>query len=247
MTNISGKDNEYKFVQYLNNKKISELNPKFKKLIDKLFPNENNDLIIKCWKNHYKEKSDIFIKINGIIKGISIKKGNRNSVHVERISDFINFLIENNIDREIVIEYLKYHYADGSTNGKGTKRISVEEYKQKNQHQIDRINQSFNNEKLLRKAIERFITKGKNTNYYIDAMIYGEIDNFIWITKEDIENIMIMKKDTYSSAVHLSLMTCQPKNRCLNYNPLYEKDRYCIQIKWYNIFDDITEYINKNC
>lgn len=247
MTNISGKDNEYKFVQYLNNKKISELNPKFKELIEQLFQNENNDLIIKCWKNHYKEKSDIFIKINGIIKGISIKKGNKNSVHVERISDFINFLIENNIDREIVIEYLKYHYADGSTNGKGTKRISVEEYKQKNQHQIDRINQSFNNENLLRKAIERFITKGKNTNYYIDAMIYGEIDNFIWIKKEDIENIMIMKKDIYSSEVHLSLMTCQPKNRCLNYNPLYEKDRYCIQIKWYNIFDDITEYMNKNC
>ena len=41
-------------------------------------------------------------------------------------------------------------------------------------------------------------------------------------------------------------MTCQPKNRCLNYNPLYEKDRYCVQIKWYNIFDDIIEYMNKN-
>lgn len=65
------------------------------------------------------------------MKGISIKKGYKNSVHVERISDFIHFLIENNIDREIVTEYLKYHYADGSTNGKGIKRLSVEEYKKR--------------------------------------------------------------------------------------------------------------------
>lgn len=124
MTKITGKNNEYEFVKYLNGKRISELNPMFRDLIDKLFPNQPPNSTIKSWKNHYKEKSDIFIKINGKMKGISIKKGYKNSVHVERISDFIHFLIENNIDREIVIEYLKYHYADGSTNGKGNKRTN---------------------------------------------------------------------------------------------------------------------------
>ena len=39
-------------------------------------------------------------------------------------------------------------------------------------------------------------------------------------------------------------MTVQPKNRCLNYNTKYKKDRYCIQIKWYNLFDDIIENMN---
>jgi len=246
MTNISGKDNEYEFVKYLNNKQISQLNPMFRDLIDTLFYCKNEDSIIKCWLNHIKGKSDIFIKINGLIKGISIKKGNKNSIHVERISDFIHFLIENRVNKEIVIEYLKYHYADGSTNGKGTKRISAEEYKQENQSKIDKINQAFNNELLLKKAIERFITKGKNSNHHIAAIIYGEVNDFIWATKDDIENIMISKKDVYSGAIHLSLMTCQPKNRCLNYNKLYEKDRYCVQIKWYNIFDDIIEYKNKS-
>ena len=243
MTNISGTDNEYEFIKYLNNKKISELNPMFKNLINTLFPNENNKSNIKSWKNIYKEKSDIFIGINGKIKGISIKKGNKNSVHVERISDFINFLIENNIDKEIVIEYLKYHYADGST--KGNNRISIEEYKKDNQNKIDKNNKAFNNETLLKKSIERFITKGKNSDYNISVLIYGETDNFVWITKEDLEKLMLLKKDVYSSAVHLSLMTCQPKNRCLNYNRLYEKDRYCIQIKWYNIRNDIVEYLTK--
>ena len=244
MSNITGKNNEYEFIKYLNGKRIFELNQNFKKLINELFPNVEQDSIIKCWKNKYKQKSDIFIKINNEIKGISIKKGYKNSVHVERISDFIHFLIENNIDRKIVIEYLKYHYADGSTNGKGKKRISVEEYKKENQYKIDKINENLNNEKLIKKAIERFITKGKNSNYYISAIIYGEVDNFIWATKEQIQEIILLKKDIYSSGIHFGALTCQPKNRCLNYNPLYEKDRYCIQIKWYNIFDDITDYLN---
>lgn len=31
-------------------------------------------------------------------------------------------------------------------------------------------------------------------------------------------------------------------NIYLNYNPNYEKDRYCVQIKWYNLYEEITEY-----
>ena len=110
MSDISGFDNEYEFVKYLNNKKVSELNPLFRNLIDSLFKTVKENYIIKCWRNHYKQKTDIFVKINGKIKGISIKKGMKNSMHVERISDFIHFLIENNVDREVVIEYLKYQY-----------------------------------------------------------------------------------------------------------------------------------------
>ena len=244
MNKITGKNNEYEFVKYLNGKRISELNPMFRDLIDELFPKQQPNSIIKSWKNHYKAKSDIFIKINGKMKGISIKKGYKNSVHVERISDFIHFLIENNIDREIVIEYLKYHYADGSTNGKGIKRLSVEEYKKDNQSKIDKINKVLNDEKIIKKAINRFVTRGKNTDYFISAIIYGEVNDFIWATKEQIEEIILSKKDVYSTAVHFGALTCQPKNRCLNYNPLYEKDRFCVQIKWYNIFDDIIEYLS---
>lgn len=244
MSNINGFDNEFEFVKYLNNKKIEELNPMFKGLIDELFPYECETSVIKCWRNHYKQKSDIFIKVNGVMKGISIKKGIKNSIHVERISDFIHFLIENKIDRNIVIEYLKYHYADGSTNGKGVTRLSAEEYKKENQSSIDKINQAFNDEKILKKAIDRFVIKGNNSNYYIDALICGEVDDFVWATRDDIRTMILSKKDVYSSAVHFGPMTCQPKNRCLNYNSKYENDRFCVQLKWYNLFDDILENMN---
>lgn len=244
MSNISGSDNEFEFVKYLNGKKISELNPMFRDLIDELYPLVQEDSIIKSWRNHYNQKSDIFIKINGKMKGISIKKGIKNSIHVEGISNFIHFLIENKVDREIVLEYLKYHYADGSTNGKGLERLSVDEYKKNNQAGIDEINKVFNDENILKNAIERFITKGNNSDYYIDAIIYGEVNDFVWATRDDIKNIILSKKNIYSSAVHFGPITCQPKSRCLNYNPRYEKDRFCVQIKWYNLFDDIIENMN---
>ena len=243
MNEINGFHNEYNFAKYLNSKKIEELNPLFKEFILELFGDIDNQLVITSWKNRYPQKADIFIKINGIIKTVSIKKGSRNSVHVERISDFIHFLIENGIDRQVVINYLKYHYADGSTNGKGTQRISVDEYKKRNQKSIDMINKSFNKPDFLNKAIDRFVLRGNNCIYYIDAIIYGEVNDFLWIMRDDLKKVLMNNRE-YSSAVHFGHLTCQPKNRCLNYNPKYEKDRFCVQIKWYTIFDDIMKNMN---
>jgi len=244
MSQISGKDNEFEFVKSLNGKMICELNPMFRELIDKLFPFVSDKSVIKSWRNHYEQKSDIFIKINGIMKGVSIKKGIRNSVHVEAISYFVRFLKENGISQEIIDEYLKYHFADGTTKGCGINRISAEEYKKDHQHQIDMINEVFCDEGVLKNAINRFITKGNNSNYHIDAIIYGEVNDFIWATRSDIEKIILSKKGVYSTAVHFGPITCQPKNRCLNFNKKYEKERYCVQLKWYNLHDDIIELMN---
>ena len=54
------------------------------------------------------------------------------------------------------------------------------------------------------------------------------------------------QKDLYSSNVYLSSLTVQPMNRCLNRNKLYEDKRYFVQIKWYNIADEIIENMNAN-
>ena len=131
MSDINGYANEFEFVKYFNGKRVKELNPMFYDLVVTIFPKCDDNAIIKSWRNHYPQKSDIFIKINDTIKGISIKKGIRNSVHTEPISEFVHFLIENHITKDSVISYLKYHYADGSINGSGEKRLSAEEYKKK--------------------------------------------------------------------------------------------------------------------
>lgn len=228
---ISGINNEIEFVNYLNNKKIFELNPMFYSFIKDLFIDLNNEYIITCWKNTKPQKTDIFICINNTTKNISIKKGIKNSVHVERISDFVHFLIENNIDREIIIKYLKYQYADGTTNGTGKIRLSATEYKKSNQNKIDLINKHFNKKDIIENAINRFILKGKNSDEEIDAIIYGVVEDFILIKSKDIKKTIISKKDEYSTGVHFSSLTIQPMNRCLNKNIKYNSKRFCVQVK----------------
>lgn len=191
-----------------------------------------------------RKKYDLIININNIIKKISIKKGINNSVHVEGISSFIHFLIDSGISKENIIEYLKYHYADGTTNGTGINRISSDEYKINNQDKIDKLNIALNNEYVIKRAIKRFVLQGKNSNECIDAIIYGTLGDFLFITKEEIEKIILSKQNIYSTGVHFSNLYCQPMTRNLNNNPKYDKKRFCIQIKWYSIFDDIIEYKN---
>lgn len=216
----------------------------FYSFIKDLFIDLNNEYIITCWKNTKPQKTDIFICINNTTKNISIKKGIKNSVHVERISDFVHFLIENNIDREIIIEYLKYQYADGTTNGTGKIRLSATEYKKSYQNKIDLINKHFNKKDIIENAINRFILKGKNSDEEIDAIIYGIVEDFIWIKSENIKKTIISKKDEYSTGVHFSSLTIQPMNRCLNKNIKYNSKRFCVQVKWYNLCDDIIYNMN---
>lgn len=242
----NGFQNEFEFIKKLNNKKFSDIDFNLQLFLEDIFPNINKNSLIKCYKNTNPQKYDIFIKIDNIIKRISIKKGVKNSVHTEPISEFIHFLIENNMPKKLVINFLKYHYADGTTNGKGKNRQTIAEYKKLHQNEIDEINDFINQKEILIKAIDRFVIKGRNSKDDIDVILYGVPEDFLWIKSDDIYSILLEKKDEYSSAIHFSSLTYQPLNRCLNYNPKYEKCRYISQLKWFNISDDIIENMNNN-
>ena len=151
-----------------------------------------------------------------------------------------------NIPRNVICKYLEFHYADGTLNNSGSRRLSTEEYKISNQAKINKINEYFNNPKIIMDAIERFVLKGNNSDYPISAIILGEPSNFLWITKDDIVKILKSKNNKYCSSPHFSELVCQPMNRCLNYNEKYEKYRKYVQIKWYSLFDNIIEQMNNN-
>lgn len=241
---MNGYINEYNFVLEFNNKKVKELNPLLHDLVSAIFYDISEENIIKSWRNHYNQKTDIFLKIGDAIKGISIKMGSKNSVHVESIWEFERFLLEHDIPRNIICKYLEFHYADGTINNKGKNRLSSEEYKKNNQIKIDEINKYFNTDKIVSDAIDRFVLKGNNSEYPISAIILGEPNNFLWITKKDIIEILDSKRDKYCSSPHFSELVCQPMNRCINHNTKYEKYRRYVQIKWYSLFDNIIEQMN---
>ncbi len=237
-TKNKGITNENNFIDYFKNKKVNELNPMAYSLITTLFPNAKDNDIIKTTYRLDKTKSDLLLTIDDNTKKVSVKNGRCNSVHLESIETFVDFLRKNKISEDIIKEFLFYHYADGTTDGTGTKRISVSEYKENNQHKIDYINEAFNDMNLITKAIDRFILVGK---FYdsVDVIIYGTIDDFIWITKDEIYKLFLDKKDEYSTGVHFGPLFCQPWTRNLQYKQQDEYKRNYVQIKWYSLADDI--------
>ena len=86
---INGYQNEEEFAHYLNHKKYGRINPIFQELLSAIYGNLDFNDIIYSWVNYSKKKADIYVKINGFVRGISIKKGVKNSVHVESIETFI--------------------------------------------------------------------------------------------------------------------------------------------------------------
>ncbi len=236
---INGKENEYEFIKYLNLKKVKELNPLFLELIETIFTNMKEEDYIYCEKIKRETKGDIKIKINNETRIISIKKGVKNSVHLEPLEKFIEFLRYYETKDEIINNYLEYHYADGTTDGSGKERISAKEYKINNQKKIDQINERFNTKFMLHRACYRFVFKGIHHQDAIDAIIFGVVDDFIWATKDELEKVILSKVDEYSTEPHFGPLSVQPWNRCINRNPKYERCRNFVQIKWYNLADDI--------
>lgn len=239
--NVSGFENEMEFVRYFNNKKIAEFDSLTVEFLKSLFNCITECSKIKCWKVPGYSKVDIRIKINDITKNISIKKGIKNEVHVETIDNFIEFLISLSINENSLNEIRKYLYADGTNNGSGIIRQSVSEYKEKNQKVIDIINEELNQTSIIESAVNRFLFKGRISELEVDAIIYGVVDDFLWITKEEVFKMIQLKEKVYSTALHFSFLTLQVWDRNLKRNPKYEYLRNYVQVKWYNISDDIIE------
>lgn len=235
--NLNGYQNEFAFVMALNNKTKKELNPLLQDLIYFLFGNIPEDAVIKSWRNKEKQKEDILIKVNGMLKGISIKMGSRNSVHVESIKSFVNFLKEMNVSKENIDIFLNYQYAVDENN----KKIDAEEYKKQHQKEIDQFNNAINKPEIIEAAIDRFVLKGNNSNYWIAAIVHGTPNDFVWLSKNNIVDVLMKNRNNYSTAIHFSNLVVQPMTRCLNENIKYLFGRKFIQVKWYSLYDDAID------
>ena len=241
-----GVRNEYLFIEQINNKKLGELTFLIQELILFLFPYIKKDSIIKCYKNIEYEKGDIVIQVGCIKKYVSIKMGHRNSVHCESVKKFKKFLERLNISKQTINEILRYQYADGTVNGTGNFRKSAIEYKENNKESIELINKELNNPKTIQKIVNRFIIQGTQWNTHkIDLLVYGTPEDFFFITPKEIHTFIMNKRNVKSSAIHFSCLTIQPLSRVLNYNKKFEYMRHWIQIKWYNLEDNIIELMNE--
>ncbi len=244
-----GIQNEYDYIELFNNKLLKNLDTNSQRFIHDLFGNNvDGDEIIKCWKNRMMQKADIFIKCQNQIKGISLKCGNNNSVHSESIEEFKYYLEKLKIPYPIIDKYVSYHYGyarDKDNNIDFSKSLSSIEYKNLYQKDLDDFNNSINKTRIVIDMIERFIIRGRNSKCDIDALICGTVDNYVWILKDDLYDLILLKRCMDYTSPHIACLTIGPKKRNLDRTSNNSKDRYIVCIRWNFIRESIVEFMSK--
>lgn len=245
-----GFQNERDFVEMFKNKHLYELDDRTKKFIKELFEDKiDNEEIISCWKNKMLQKADIFIKYKNYVKSISIKCGNNNSVHQEQVQEFKKYLSDIGIPYNISDKYFSYHYGYALDNmGKRdfSRVLSSLEYKALYQKDIDIFNTHINRTKIIVNMVDRFIVRGRNSNFDIDALICGTCNDYVWIMKYDIYDLVLSKKCLNFTSPHIGPMTLGPKKRNLDGTSKNKQDRYIVCARWNNLREDIIDFKSKN-
>ncbi len=243
-----GIKNEYDFVELFNNKYLKELDNNSKLFLKDLFGDIiDNTEKIKCWKNKMVQKADIFIKYKNYIKNISLKCGNSNSMHHEQIQEFESYLKKLGIPYKIINKYTNYHYGymkDEEGNIDFSKSLSGEEYKKIYLSEINIFNEDINKTRIIIDMIDRFIIRGRNSDYDIDALVCGTINDYVWILKYDIYDLILSKKCLEYTSPHIACLTIGPKKRNLDWNSKNVKDRYIVCIRWNFIKESIIDFKN---
>lgn len=245
MLNNYGFQNEYDFVNLFNDKYYCDLDKQSQKFLTELFGDViGNEEKIKSWKNKMNQKVDIFIKYKNYIKNISLKCGNNNSIHTEQIQEFRRYLEQLRIPYKIIEKYVSYHYGykkDVGGNTDFSQQLTAEEYKQLYQGEIDIFNESINKTRIIVDMIDRFIIRGRNSDYDIDALICGTIDDYVWIMKYDLYDLVLSKRCCDFTSPHIACMTIGPKKRCIASNKNV-KDRYLVCLRWNFLKEDIIHF-----
>lgn len=245
MINI-GLSNERNIIDSLNNKYYYQLNDNLKDFLKFLYNDISYHDQIYAKKNNNFYKSDICIIVNGKEKNISIKSGGENSIHLEKLDTFVNFLKNIGV-HENIIKYLKlYHFGDDSYDGRGFKRYSAEEAKNKYCSEIKIFNKYISYDNLLEKIINRFLFYGLKEEKQVDCIYYGNENYGIWASRNEIIKFLVNNKNYHIRTIHFSSLTFQNWCRNINRNMKSESHRDYIQIKWFSIVSDLEKIRQNN-
>ena len=123
-----------------------------------------------------------------------------------------------------------------------SKSLSSEEYKKYYQNEIDVFNNAINKTKIIVDMIDRFIIRGRNSNYDIDALVCGIPGDYVWIMKYDLYDLILNNRRMDFTSPHIACMTIGPKKRNLERDSKNSKERYLVCIRWNFIRESIIEF-----
>ena len=170
-------------------------------------------------------------------------------MHHEQIQEFKMYLEKLGIQYNTIDKYVSYHYGyakdkEGKINF--SQSLSSEEYKKIYQSEIDIFNNCINKTRIIVDMIDRFIVRGRNSDYDIDALVCGTTNHYVWIMKHDIYDLILSKRCLDYTSPHIACMTIGPKKRNLNHDSKYAKERYIVCIRWNFIKESIIDFKKNN-
>lgn len=255
-SNKHGNNNENEIANYLNGKKIKDLNPTMKNFIKFICQKKNiifdeNTNISACPEKNKKLKQDIYIEIEKIKVSISLKMGTGNSCHQEKIEDFISFICNNcNATDEICNFWRFFIWADGTLDGKGSLekdssgkiicRFSAKDFKKKYPNKRKILQKFLDENKTI--LIEHALFIG-NYNSNVDFIYHGTYKQGRWLSKKDVINFLIKQKPN-KACLTIGNLTVQSWNISLKGNT--EKKRGIIQIKYSTLKKDFNLLMKEN-
>lgn len=225
-----GTANELAIAEYLQNKKVKDLNDHWKPLIKKMFPNCKEKDLIKSWRHYdHMAKPDIKIRVGKDVINLSIKTGKIPSIHKERTTLFFKFLEANGVSKRTIHIINFFHYGrtwKKSDHGRPyTKEKLIKEYNQ----YFTQANAELNsNKELLRKIAMLCFFEGNDDNREkADFLYYGVVDKGILFSQEEVVDIISRDVSNYKRGIHYGGLIHNPCSR----NPK-EIDNCNIRFKW---------------
>ncbi len=254
--NKHGNANEKEMATYLDKKKYAELNLPMKEFIKyicatKKIDFDDNTIISSSYETNNKLKQDIYISINGYTFGISMKMGNGNSCHQEKIDDFIQYIKKNfGACDDICNSWKFFIWSDGTLDGSGSltknsdgkiiSRFDAKVYKKTYPDERAKLQKFLNDNK--KELLDHVIFVGKyNSN--VDFVYHGKYDNGRWISKEEIIEYLMKQTGNKKACLTLGNLTVQAWNVSLKGNTDYKRGQ--IQIKYGQMENDFNKLMKE--
>lgn len=256
-SNAHGNNNELEMVEYLDGKKYKELNLTMKEFIKYICATKkielDDDTIVNAkYETNNKLKQDIYVFIDGVRFGVSLKMGTGNSCHQEKIEEFVEFIKKNcSASEEVCNLWRLFIWADGTTDGtapivkdkdgKIICRFSSTEFKVK-YPEARTILQRFindNKEVLLNRAL--FVGK---YNSVVDFVYHGTCRQGRWISKEEIISYQLGLSPSDRACFNCGNLTIQAWNISSKGNTEYKRGE--IQFKYGAMTDDFNKLMKNH-
>lgn len=224
-----GLKNESDIINYLDGKKYSELNEKWKRHVLMMFSFiEDNDII---HASHYEDKNgkpDMVVTVRHTNEYVSIKTGRNSTMHQEPFETFSAFLKKKGVSNRTLRILNLYQFGEtkkANNNGKPFKAKELEEkykdYFLEASKELDQIN-------IIDAIVFRTILKGcVLKRYKVNFLYYGNLEHGYLLSEEDIYRLVLQYRNHDKSAIHFGGLNYQPKQRGRG-----KIDYYNCCIKW---------------